>query len=179
MKLVQTGFLYLTLLVLLPSVGGQGVGFGSIFGILILLIFLAALSKQNSCPASYTHTPNDLSTCIRFVTTPTNFTNARSACQSDGGYLLRLDPATFGLIRQLAVVTASGTCHFWVGAREASDDTWSALNGDPLPSTAGVFFQNATNGVADECGVMNGTNNFLLVGSDCAGSQCYLCQKTI
>ncbi|KAL3836171.1 hypothetical protein ACJMK2_021613 [Sinanodonta woodiana] len=189
MNLVQMGFLSLTLLALANGFTlTSGVGFGgisSIIGILLLLIFLAALAKRTStnivtgCPANYTQTPNDPTTCIRFVTAPTKtFDDADTTCVNDGGYLLELSTATFPFIQRLARNNL-GACSYWVSARESYDGDWFAFGVFPIPNTPGIFFLNPTNNVGSDCGLMSNADNFFLLGTDCTELHCYICQKDI
>ncbi|KAL3836173.1 hypothetical protein ACJMK2_021615 [Sinanodonta woodiana] len=184
MNLVQIGFLSLALPTLadgflVTSRGGFG-GISGIFGILLLLLFIAALAKKtNTCPANYTQTPNDPTTCIRFFSTPTKaFLDADTVCVSDGGYLLKLSTATFPSIQQLTK-TKSGGCNYWVGTQEYADGSWHDRNDVLVPDTPGLFFIDPTNGVTDDCGLMNNADDFFLIGAPCDDSHCYICQKSI
>ncbi|KAL3891702.1 hypothetical protein ACJMK2_003952 [Sinanodonta woodiana] len=184
MNLVQIGFVSLTLLALadgriLTSGGGFG-GISGIIGVLLLLIFIAALGKRtNTCPANYTHTPNDPTSCIRFVISPTKTSNdATTACQIDGGQLLKLSTASFPIIQQLAG-NNSGGCDYWVQAIEDTDGSWSDINLHPTPATPGLFFLDPTNGNDNDCGLMGINNSFFVRGETCTQLHCYICQKDI
>ncbi|KAL3891892.1 hypothetical protein ACJMK2_004134 [Sinanodonta woodiana] len=186
MNLVHIGFVTLTLLALadgylLTLEGGFG-GISGIFGILLLLTFIAALGKRNNitpCPADYMLTPNDPTSCIRFFSSPTKtFNDADTACVNDGGMLLKLSTASFPIIQQLAR-NISGVCDYWVQAIEAADGSWEDINEVPIPSTPGLFFLTPTNANIAECGLMGNNINFYLLGAGCTEMHCYICQKNI
>ncbi|KAL3891704.1 hypothetical protein ACJMK2_003954 [Sinanodonta woodiana] len=184
MNFVQIGFATLTLLALadgflLTSGGGFG-GISGIFGVLFLLIFVAALGKRtNTCPANYTHTPNDPTSCIRFISSPTKtFNDAYTACGNDGGQRLKLSTASFPIIQQLAR-NNSGACDYWVQTAEDADGFWFDQNIDPTPTTPGLFFLNPTNGINLECGLMGNDINFFVRAANCSELHCYICQKYI
>ncbi|KAL3835780.1 hypothetical protein ACJMK2_021256 [Sinanodonta woodiana] len=187
MKLVQIVFIYLSLSALaegLLSQGGFGGGFGGfsgIFGIIILLVFLAALSRKPKCPTNYISTSPESNTCIRFFTTEQSYTAARTACQNDGGDLLKPDLLNFDIVRALADANkGAGPCDFWIGAREAASGVWSDLNNQSISTLAGLFFENAgdfDDNLANECGVLDHTRSFYLYGETCTNSNCYICAK--
>ncbi|KAL3890638.1 hypothetical protein ACJMK2_002919 [Sinanodonta woodiana] len=185
MNLVQIGFVSLTLLALadgftLTSGGGFG-GISGIFGVLLILIFIAALGKRtNTCPGNYTHTPNDPTSCIRFINAPTKKLNdAYAACDNDGGQLLMLSTASFPIIQNIAR-NNSGMCDYWVQTVEGNDGLWIDINNNyPTPTTPGLFFINPTNGHIGDCGLMDNTIDFFVSGADCNELHCYICQKYI
>ncbi|KAL3836177.1 hypothetical protein ACJMK2_021619 [Sinanodonta woodiana] len=186
MNLVQIGFLSLTLLALadgylLASGGGFG-GISGIFGILLLFLFIAALAKRQNiaaCPANYTPTPNDPTSCIRSFSSPMkSFDEAEPACVNDGGYLLQLSTSTFPKIQELAR-SNSGGCSYWVQTAENADGTWYDMNFVLTPTTPGLFFLNSTNGNGGDCGLMSNAENFFIIGANCSQLHCYLCQKKV
>ncbi|KAL3891705.1 hypothetical protein ACJMK2_003955 [Sinanodonta woodiana] len=184
MNLLQIGFVSLTLLALadgfvLTSRGGFG-GLSGICGVLLLLIYIAGLGKRTyTCPANYTHTPNDPTSCIRFISSPTKyFFDAYTACGNDGGQLLKLSTASFPIIQQLTR-NNSGACDYWVQTAEDADGFWFDENFDPTPNTPGLFFLNPTNGINEECGLMRNDINFYLSAANCSELHCYICQKYI
>ncbi|KAL3835779.1 hypothetical protein ACJMK2_021255 [Sinanodonta woodiana] len=187
MKLVQVVFLCLSLSALaegLLSQGGLGGGFGGISGILglfVLLIFVAAISRKPKCPTNYTETSPNSDACVRFFTTEKTFADARTACQNDGGDLLKPDLLNFDIVRALADANkGTGPCNFWIGAREAGDGVWSDLNGQSISTIAGLFFENAGDYNAcapNECGVLDHTRSFYLYGKNCTNPKCFICQE--
>ncbi|KAL3862307.1 hypothetical protein ACJMK2_008286 [Sinanodonta woodiana] len=173
MKLLQIGFLFMTLSALVGVVfsqqigfpGGLG-GFSGIFGLLILIVFIAVISKRPQCPSNYTAISPESSTCIRAFTTEIPFADARTACQTDGGDLVGLDTLTFEMVRAFADVNKSaGPCDFWVGATEAASGVWTGLISKPISTLGGLFFQNAgdfEDYVANECGKLEDSKDYYL-----------------
>ena len=78
-----------------------------------------------------------------------------------------------------AIYLLAGECSYWVEATENADGTWIDFNGNPISSTPGTFFTNATNGINSECGLMSNANSFFLIGATCSDMHCYICQKNI
>ncbi|KAL3891700.1 hypothetical protein ACJMK2_003950 [Sinanodonta woodiana] len=184
MNLLPIGFLSLTLLsladgFLLKSGGGFG-GISGIFGILLILILLVNLGKRTNgatCPANYTQTPNDPTSCIRFFSSPMkSFIDAFTACQNEGAHLLTLSTASFPIIQEFAR-NKSGVCNYWVDTHETADGSWFDINQNPTDVTPGLFFQDPTNGAGNDCGVMGSEDNYFLFGTVCTQMQCYICQK--
>ncbi|KAL3836115.1 hypothetical protein ACJMK2_021567 [Sinanodonta woodiana] len=136
-----------------------------------------------ACPANYSPTPSGRLTCIRFVSdvgNRTSFSAARSACQADGGDLLRLNAGNFDQIRQLADANkGTPACDFWVGAKEGNTDgVWLYLNGDSI--SPNIFFNPMTNPVgngANACGKLaEGDGFYLHDGGSCTDNNGYICQ---
>ncbi|KAK3598721.1 hypothetical protein CHS0354_016826 [Potamilus streckersoni] len=190
MKLLQVGFLCMTLSALVGRIFSKQYGFpggfgefSGIYGLLILLVFIAAISRRplTECPTNYISISPGSSTCIRFFTDGKSFADAKTACQSDGGVLLGLDLATFDMVRALADENKGiVSCDFWVGATEAASGVWSGSNGKSISTLGGLFFETAgdfDDNAANECGILDNTRSFFLYGSTCTNLKCYICQR--
>ncbi|KAL3862305.1 hypothetical protein ACJMK2_008284 [Sinanodonta woodiana] len=188
MNLLQIGFLFMTLSALVGVVfsqqnglpGGIG-GFSGIFGLVILLVFIAVISRRPRCPTNYTAISPQSSTCIRAFTTGKSFADARTACQTEGGDLVGLDLLTFDMVRAFADANkGAGPCDFWVGATEAASGVWTGLNSNPISTLGGLFFQTAgdfDDNLANECGILDDGRGYYLYGELCTSLKCYLCQR--
>ncbi|KAK3602478.1 hypothetical protein CHS0354_040545, partial [Potamilus streckersoni] len=73
------------------------------------------------------------------------------------------------ILNDISIITnlLSGTCSYWVGAIEdGADDDWVDLNGNPIPTTPGIYFIDSADDTANDAGLMSKNSSFLLVGEN-------------
>ncbi|KAL3879776.1 hypothetical protein ACJMK2_032062 [Sinanodonta woodiana] len=137
---------------------------------------LIASTAAKTCRAGYELYDQE-KFCYKYHMDCKTWTEARQACQQDGGDLISLNDKNFEFFRGLAR-SKSGSCNnFWVGATDAAaEGVWNWLNGDKFNTTLWAPQQPDNWGNVENCVTFAKMFDFKLNDENCSLKHHFVCR---